>query len=123
MGQSASQPALFVYIPGEVRFASQAWRHSVFSTGAETNYTVLKVFISHEGCAKVFPSPDKIALPLNVSVFVMGLMWCGWHSQANSIQRASSLHLQPCSNVTEMAIMRILHRDTFSLTMEKHLLY
>lgn len=40
------------------------------------------VFITR-GWAKLFPSPDKIALPVHVLVFVMGLMWCGWHSRAS----------------------------------------
>ena len=95
------QPALFVYIASEMRSVSRGLAPQRVLNGAGTHYTALMSIFHEGGCAEVFPSPDKIASPVNVTVFVMGLMWCGWHSQAKSIQRASFLHLQPCSNITE----------------------
>lgn len=103
------QPALFVYIPGESAVCEPGLASQRVLNGAETNYAALMSLFHISGVPRFFPSPDRMAVSVNVSVFVMGLMRCGWHSQANSILRAGSLHLQPCSDTPERAIMRILH--------------
>lgn len=53
---------------------------------AEANYgAVMSLFHKIVG-PNFFPSPDKITLAGNVSVFVVGLTWCRRNSQSASIQ-------------------------------------